>query len=94
MSGSESPYHFARAFKRATGQSVHQYVIARRLAAGRDLLETTPLSIAEVAEQVGFADHSHFARAFKRCYGVAPSSVARKGKNMVIPHNPLPADLS
>jgi AraC family transcriptional regulator len=72
-----SPYHFARAFKQATSQSVHQYVVGRRLAAGRRLLETTTLSISDIARQVGFADHSHFGRAFKRAYGISPSSVAR-----------------
>lgn len=86
-----SQYHFARTFKRTTGQSVHQYIISRRLAVGRHLLETSSLSIAQVAEQVGFADHSHFSRAFKRYYQISPSSLTRVRKNVHILSTNLPA---
>jgi AraC family transcriptional regulator len=77
-----SPYHLAHLFKHAIGQPLHHYVLAQRLQAGKTLLATTDLSVAEVARRVGFVDHSHFGRHFKQQFGMAPSHVARPGKNI------------
>jgi AraC family transcriptional regulator len=68
-----SPYHFARQFKAATGLPPHQYVIARRVERAKQLLQGVGgLSLAEVANRVGFSDQSHFAHHFKRLVGVTP----------------------
>lgn len=69
-----SPFHFSRAFKRATGRAPLQYVIAARLARAKTLLATTALPIAEIAHRVGYADVSRFGKHFKRRYGAAPSA--------------------
>jgi AraC family transcriptional regulator len=71
-----SPFHFARRFRQATGQSVHQYVIDRRLDAAKRLLAMQSASIAEIAAHTGFADQSHLTRHFKRRFGVAPGAFA------------------
>ena len=67
-----SPYHFARLFKQSTGQSPHQYVIARRIVQAKHLLTTTELPIAAIAYQVGFASQSHLTRHFRQRTGVTP----------------------
>jgi AraC family transcriptional regulator len=68
-----SPYHFARQFKAATGLPPHQYVIARRVELAKQLLQGVGgLSLAEVANRVGFSDQSHFSHHFKRLVGVTP----------------------
>jgi AraC family transcriptional regulator len=68
-----SPYHFARQFKRATGQPPHQYVILRRVERAKQLLQAaTNLSLAEVALHAGFSDQSVFCLHFKRIVGVTP----------------------
>jgi AraC family transcriptional regulator len=67
-----SPSHFARQFKTATGMSLHQYILERRLLLAYDLLLTTNLPIGEIAALVGFADHSHLTHCFKRRFGVPP----------------------
>src|SRR5574341_381833 len=64
-----SPYHFARLFKQSVGMSPHQYVIAQRVEAAKQLL-ARGLPTAQVAAEVGFADYSHLARHFKRLVGV------------------------
>jgi AraC family transcriptional regulator len=69
-----SRFHFCREFKRSTGLSVHQYVIARRIERSRTLLANTRLSIAEVGFSSGFANQSHFTSAFRRSIGVTPGS--------------------
>ncbi len=72
-----SPYHFMRCFKATMGQPVHQYVIAQRVEAGKQLLLAGELTIAQIAHQVGFTDQSHFAHHFKRLVGVAPSTLVK-----------------
>jgi len=78
-----STYHFARTFKQATGVSPHQYVLNARVGRAKGLLMRGNLSVAEVAQRVGFFDHSHFTRYFKRLLGVAPQTLLRQNsKNL------------
>ncbi|MEM7060107.1 MAG: AraC family transcriptional regulator [Pseudomonadota bacterium] len=67
-----SPTHFAKAFKRATGQSPLQYVIAQRQERALVILRTTALPIAEIAHIVGYNDVPRFAAHFKRRFGSTP----------------------
>lgn len=67
-----SPYHFARLFKQAIGLSPHQYVIAQRVQSAKQLLANRDVTVTQVAAEVGFADHSHLTRHFKRLVGVSP----------------------
>ncbi len=59
-------------FKQETGLSPIQYL--RRLRAERAayLLQTSFLSVKEVAFHTGSGDVSHFVRNFKKEYGVTP----------------------
>lgn len=43
------------------------------------LLKDGELALGEIAERVGFADLSTFSQAFKRWYGVAPSTFRSQG---------------
>ena len=51
-----SATHFAKAFKKAVGQSPLQYVIGQRLDRARILLQTTGLPVTEIAHRVGYND--------------------------------------
>ncbi|MCE7986908.1 MAG: AraC family transcriptional regulator [Caldilinea sp. CFX5] len=77
-----SPYHFTRLFKQSIGESLHQYVIRQRVEAAKQLLLNEPLTIAEVATKVGFADQSHLGRHLKRLLGVTPQSLVKDRKNL------------
>jgi AraC family transcriptional regulator len=67
-----SPYHFARFFKQSTGLSPHQYVLKRRIDEGKRLMRQTTLDLAEIAQQLGFRDQSHFTARFRKLTGVTP----------------------
>src|SRR5919199_152146 len=67
-----SPFHFARAFKAATGQPPHRYVTQRRMEQAKTLLSVTRLPVAEVANRVGFSNQSHFSAQFRRATGTTP----------------------
>ncbi|HYC36090.1 MAG TPA: DNA-binding response regulator [Usitatibacter sp.] len=67
-----SPFHFARAFKAATGQTPHEYVTQERMREARRLLERTELPLAAIARQVGYRTHSHFSTVFLAHCGQSP----------------------
>jgi AraC family transcriptional regulator len=67
-----SPFHFARAFKAATGQPPHRYLTQRRMERAKILLSVTRLPVAEVANRVGFSNQSHFSAQFRRATGITP----------------------
>jgi AraC family transcriptional regulator len=67
-----SQFHFARAFKAATGEAPHRYITQRRIERAKVLLSVTRLSVAEVAYQMGFSHQSHFTAQFRKVVGLTP----------------------
>lgn len=63
-----------RRFLAATGVTPIQYQQALRLARAQSLLESGRLSVADVAEAVGYADRVAFGRLFKRLTGLTPAA--------------------
>ena len=60
-------------FKAETGESTVQYLKALRMKKAKELIETTFLSMKQVMGHIGMKDKSHFARDFKKTYGLTPS---------------------
>ncbi|MFG1604920.1 helix-turn-helix transcriptional regulator [Actinoplanes sp. NPDC049265] len=69
-----SRFHLLRLFKQHTGETPAQFHLRLRLDRARRLLRTGTASVSEIAVRCGFADSSHFARAFRRATGVSPTS--------------------
>lgn len=72
-----SPRSFARHFKATVGASPHAWVLAQRLQLAEELLETTELSIDEIARTVGFQTTAALRAQFLRKRGVAPQKYRR-----------------
>jgi len=72
-----SPFHFARTFKRSFGQPPHRYLMHRRIELAKRLLESPAISVAEIAQAVGFVDPASFAAAFRRSVGTTPTAYRR-----------------
>ncbi|WP_116137848.1 AraC family transcriptional regulator [Trinickia diaoshuihuensis] len=70
-----SRFQLLRGFARDTGLPPHAYLIQRRIALARRLIERG-LPLAEAAAGAGFADQSHMTRAFARAFGITPSQYA------------------
>jgi AraC family transcriptional regulator len=70
-----SPYHFARAFKADTGDTLHQYVMRRRFSKAYDLVRNTRLSLTEIAFAVGYSSQQRLCDAFVAQLGTSPSTV-------------------
>lgn len=67
-----SPYHFARLFRQATGESPHQFVQQQRIERAKQLLRETDVPLAHVALESGFANQSHLTRVLKRHLNLTP----------------------
>ena len=76
-----SACHLSHQFKQSTGVSPHQYLIQCRVEQSKSLLTEGRLTIAEIAQEVRFADQSHLTRHFQRAFGVLPRGVVQNSKN-------------
>jgi AraC-like DNA-binding protein len=68
-----SPSQFRLRFRRLHGSSPRRYRQAVLLARARQLLSIPGTSVCSVANALGFSDHAHFTRAYRRAGGDAPS---------------------
>lgn len=68
-------FQFSRAFRAATGQPPHRYVLNRRIARAKTLLLSRDTSIADIAYACGFASQAHMTTTFKRLFGVTPNKI-------------------
>jgi len=72
------PFAFSRAFKKEFGTTFQEYVIRRRVDKAQELLQTSRISVTEVAQSVGFGDLSHFIRTFRRLSRCSPTAYRKK----------------
>lgn len=72
-----SKFHFIRAFSGSVGTTPHQYVLNRRLERALEALLDERADADGIARKFGFTHASHFAKMFKRRFGVAPSDFRR-----------------
>ena len=68
-----SPAHFSREFRRAFGESPHQYLLTRRLERAAALLRNTDRTVADICLMVGLRSVGSFTTSFTRAYGMAPT---------------------
>jgi AraC-like DNA-binding protein len=69
-----SPAHFSREFRRAFGETPHQYLLTRRLERAAAMLRNTDWSVADICLTVGLRSVGSFTTSFRRVYGVSPTA--------------------
>lgn len=69
---------FATEFSEVLGASPIQYLTEWRIAEARRLLRDRSLSVAAIAEKLGYQSEAAFRRTFKRVEGVGPGQVRRQ----------------
>ena len=73
-----SPSRLRHLFKQQTGVSFGKYLRQVRIKQAKHLLETTFMSIKEIAQRVGIRDSSHFVRDFEKEYRLSPKQYRKK----------------
>lgn len=79
-------------FHRATGTSVHRFLVARRVHEAQRLLAATDVKASRVCQEVGFRSASAFGRHFKRITGVTLSAYRAAATSAPAGRDVLPAE--
>ena len=76
-----SVWRLCHIFKLEVGMPPIRYLRQLRMERAKDLLESSFLSVKEIAYQVGLNDESHFVRDFKSTYGHSPALYRSQFRN-------------
>lgn len=78
-----NPEYLSRLFKKETGGSLGEYIIAEKMRAAQSLLADTNIPVSLVASKVGYSNFSYFSQVFKKHTGFSPVEYrgARKKKS-------------
>jgi AraC family transcriptional regulator len=76
-----SPFHFARAFKGATGETPHAFVTRMRMQQAEHLLRHGAQPLREIAFAVGYRTQAHFSGVFRTHAGITPGAFRRKSRD-------------
>jgi len=68
-----STAHFARMFRKSTGQTPHQFVLRQRIERAKAMLRAPEGRILAVAVACGFKTQQHFAQVFRDVCDVSPT---------------------
>lgn len=87
-----SPSHFTRAFKETFGESPHTHIVRSRLKLAQKMMLSSGEALSQIAYACGFADQSHFSKAFRR--GIAESPNAWRRRNLTEAQAQLPGHIA
>jgi AraC family transcriptional regulator len=76
-----SQSQFSRAFRASMGVSPYRWFLQARVKHAKILLLSGAHGLADIASQLGFADQSHFTKAFHRATGTTPGEWRRANRS-------------
>jgi AraC-like DNA-binding protein len=72
-----SPHHLARQFQRVNGVGPHGYRTRLRMLAALERLREGDSNLSGLAQDLGFASHSHFSATFRGHWGLTPQQMRK-----------------
>ncbi len=73
-----SQSYIARLFKKELSKKPSEYINGLRISVAKTMLLETDLSVAQIAEKVGFSDIYYFSRVFKKLVGISPAKTRNR----------------
>ena len=73
-----SSAYLSRAFRAATGETLHAFREDLRLRRSLDLLPDSRGDFTRVALELGYSSHSHFSSRFRRHFGITPTEFVER----------------
>jgi len=73
-----SSAYLSRAFRAATGETLHAFREDLRLRRSLDLLPDSRGDFTRVALELGYSSHSHFTSRFRRHFGITPTEFVER----------------
>lgn len=74
-------YYLTEKFKKETGVSVSNYIRFAKMERAKVLLESTDLSVNEIADRLAFNTVNYFIQGFKETTGYTPAQYRKKFRN-------------
>lgn len=74
----------SRMFSSIEGRTIQSYLMSQRMEYVKELLFDNELTLAEIADRVGFSSVAHLSRTFKKSLGVTISEFRNTGSRMGI----------
>lgn len=68
-------------FKQQVGETIFNYTQRLKMERAKELLETTEISVTEIAFEVGYEYSSNFTTAFRRHFGITPKTARDSAKS-------------
>lgn len=68
-----SPSYFSKCFIDEMALSFTAFLIKLRLNKALELLNNTTMKVYEISQEVGYGNYDHFAKTFKKQFGISPS---------------------
>lgn len=81
-----SSYNFHRTFSFIVGMTANEYIRKRRLTLAALELQTTDISVLDVAYKYGYESPESFSKAFSRFHGSTPKQAKQKGTKLHLFH--------
>ncbi|MHC5594947.1 MAG: response regulator transcription factor [Nostoc sp.] len=69
-----SPAYLTNRVARQTGETVNCWIVKRRMAGARFLLQNNNQTVEKIAKALGYQDVSHFSRQFRQHHGLPPQA--------------------
>ncbi|MCC5614103.1 response regulator [Nostoc sp. CHAB 5836] len=69
-----SPAYLTNRVAKQTGETVNCWIVKRRMAGARFLLQNNDQTIEKIAKALGYQDVSHFSRQFRQHHGLPPQA--------------------
>ncbi|WP_127585619.1 response regulator transcription factor [Paenibacillus koleovorans] len=70
--------YFSQLFKQTTQETFVHYRMKKRMERAKWLLERESYRMSDIALEIGYIDYSHFAKTFKKWFGVSPTEYRAK----------------
>jgi AraC family transcriptional regulator len=83
-----STAHFARMFRKSTGQTPHQFVLRQRIERAKAMLSAPNARVLDVAVACGFKTQQHFAQVFRDVCRVSPTEYRQDFLDSEVPSGP------
>jgi YesN/AraC family two-component response regulator len=69
-----SPAYLTNRVAKQTGDTVNCWIVKRRMAGARFLLQNNDQTVEKIAKALGYQDVSHFSRQFRQHHGLPPQA--------------------
>ncbi|MFC5405692.1 response regulator transcription factor [Cohnella soli] len=72
-----NPAYLSRLFKKETGCSITDYLLAERMRIAKELISHSTIPISEIAQKLGYGNFSYFSKMFKKVYHANPQQIRK-----------------